>query len=93
MPAPLMPLIDAHKLDNLKPYIFKTTDFGKSWSLLTNGLPETSYVHAVREDPKRKGYALCRNGNRHLGFFRRWRALADSATESADHADSRFDRA
>jgi photosystem II stability/assembly factor-like uncharacterized protein len=47
--------VDAHKLDNFKPYIYKTADFGKSWTLLINGLPETSYVHAVREDPKRKG--------------------------------------
>jgi hypothetical protein len=47
--------IDAHKLDDFKPYIFKTTDFGKTWSPITTGLPDGSYVHAVREDPKRKG--------------------------------------
>jgi photosystem II stability/assembly factor-like uncharacterized protein len=47
--------IDAHKLDNFKPYIFKTADFGKTWTMLTTGLPDGSYVHAVREDPKRKG--------------------------------------
>jgi len=47
--------VDAHKLDNFKPYIFKTSDFGKTWTKLTNGLPSDSYVHAVREDPKRKG--------------------------------------
>jgi photosystem II stability/assembly factor-like uncharacterized protein len=47
--------IDAHKLDNPKPYIFKTTDFGKTWAQITAGLPDGSYVHAVREDPLRKG--------------------------------------
>ncbi|HVS89325.1 MAG TPA: hypothetical protein VHF01_14035 [Candidatus Acidoferrum sp.] len=47
--------VDAHKLDNFKPYIFKTTDFGKTWTQITTGLPDGSYVHAVREDPKRKG--------------------------------------
>jgi len=47
--------IDAHKLDNFKPYIFKTTDFGKTWLPITTGLPDGSYVHAVREDTKRKG--------------------------------------
>ncbi len=47
--------IDAHKLDNFRPYIFKTSDFGKSWTPITAGLPDGSYVHAVREDPKRKG--------------------------------------
>jgi HAMP domain-containing protein len=47
--------VDAHKLDNFKPYIFKTTDFGKTWTKLIGGLPDNSYVHAVRQDPKRKG--------------------------------------
>jgi hypothetical protein len=47
--------VDAHKLDTFKPYIFKTTDFGKNWTAITTGLPDNSYVHAVHEDPKRKG--------------------------------------
>jgi hypothetical protein len=47
--------VDAHKLDNFKPYVFKTGDFGKSWTKITTGLPDSVYVHAVREDPKRKG--------------------------------------
>lgn len=47
--------VDAHKLDNFKPYIFKTNDFGKTWTKVVAGLPENVYVHAVREDPKRKG--------------------------------------
>jgi len=33
----------------------KTTNYGKSWTAITTGVPEGSYVHAVREDPKRKG--------------------------------------
>ena len=47
--------VDARKLDNFKPYIFKTTDYGKSWTQITNGIPEGAFVHAVREDPLRKG--------------------------------------
>src|SRR5712691_1555446 len=47
--------VDRHKLDDLKPYIFKTTDLGKNWSPITTGIPDGAYVHAVREDPKRKG--------------------------------------
>jgi len=47
--------VDAHKLDNLKPYIFKTNDFGKTWTQITTGIPDGAYVHAVREDPMRKG--------------------------------------
>jgi photosystem II stability/assembly factor-like uncharacterized protein len=46
--------IDTHKLDDLKPYIFKTTDFGKTWTKITNGIPDGAYTHAVREDPVRK---------------------------------------
>ena len=47
--------VDRHKLDDFKPYIYKTTDLGKTWSSITNGIPPAAYVHAVREDPKRKG--------------------------------------
>ena len=47
--------IDRHKLDDLKPYIFKTTDAGKTWNAITTGIPEGANVHAVREDPKRRG--------------------------------------
>src|SRR5436309_8602755 len=43
------------KLDDFKPYIFKTTDLGKTWSSIVRGIPDGAYVHAVREDPKRKG--------------------------------------
>jgi len=47
--------VDRHRLDDFKPYIFKTMDLGKTWSSITNGIPEGAYVRAVREDPKRKG--------------------------------------
>lgn len=47
--------MDRHKSDDFRPYIYKTSDYGKSWTKITNGLPDNSFVHAVREDPKRKG--------------------------------------
>jgi photosystem II stability/assembly factor-like uncharacterized protein len=47
--------VDRHKLDDFKPYIFKTSDLGKTWSSIVRGIPDGAYVHAVREDPKRKG--------------------------------------
>jgi len=46
--------VDPHKLDDLKPYIFKTTDFGKTWTKITNGIPDGAYTHVTREDPVRK---------------------------------------
>ncbi len=47
--------IDRHRLDDHQPYIYRTTDFGQSWTKITDGIPAGSYVHAVREDPARKG--------------------------------------
>ena len=47
--------VDGHRLDDFHPYVFKTTDYGKQWTKLTNGIPDNAYVHVVREDPKRRG--------------------------------------
>lgn len=47
--------VDAHKLDDLTPYIYRTHDRGRTWTLITDGLRAPSHVYAVREDPKRKG--------------------------------------
>jgi photosystem II stability/assembly factor-like uncharacterized protein len=47
--------IDRHRLDDLRPYIYKTADYGSSWTKITAGIAENNFVHAVREDPKRKG--------------------------------------
>ncbi|HKW41056.1 MAG TPA: hypothetical protein VJN39_07400, partial [Gemmatimonadales bacterium] len=49
--------VDLHELDDLDPYIFKTSDFGKSWKRTSDGLPHSplSFVHVVREDPVRRG--------------------------------------
>ncbi len=58
--------IDAHQANNRDPYIYRTTDFGKTWTLLVSGIPKSplSYVHVVREDPVRRGllYAGTENG-------------------------------
>src|SRR6266403_2148279 len=47
--------IDRHQNDDLRPYIYKTTDFGKSWTKIVSGIPENTFVRAVREDPKKRG--------------------------------------
>ena len=47
--------VERHKMDDFAPYVFKTSDFGKTWTELVNGLPKDSYVHAVRVDPARAG--------------------------------------
>src|SRR5262249_47241189 len=47
--------IDRHQMDDVKPYIYRTHDFGKTWTKITAGIKEPAYVHVVREDPVRKG--------------------------------------
>jgi photosystem II stability/assembly factor-like uncharacterized protein len=47
--------VDRHQFDDLRPYIFKTSDYGKTWTKLTQGIPDTTFVRAVRQDPKKKG--------------------------------------
>ncbi|TET72293.1 MAG: glycosyl hydrolase, partial [Candidatus Aminicenantes bacterium] len=47
--------VDRHELDDFKPYIYKTGNYGKSWKKITNGLPNNTFVRVVREDQKRKG--------------------------------------
>ncbi len=47
--------IDRHQNDDLAPYIFKTSDYGKTWSRIASGIPDGAFVRAVREDPKKKG--------------------------------------
>lgn len=47
--------IDRHRLDDQKPYIYRTHDGGKSWQLIVAGLPGNQSVNVVRADPSRKG--------------------------------------
>ncbi|MEZ4954659.1 MAG: hypothetical protein R2825_13915 [Saprospiraceae bacterium] len=44
-----------YQLGDWQPYIFKTTDFGKSWKRITKGIPADYPVRVVREDPDREG--------------------------------------
>ena len=47
--------VDRHRLDDFRPYIYRTHDYGKTWTKIADSIPDTAYVHAVREDPGRKG--------------------------------------
>jgi len=48
-------VVDAHRIDDETPYLFKTEDFGRSWKSLTKGLAPEIYLHVVREDTRQKG--------------------------------------
>ena len=41
---------DGHRSDQFEPWVFKTTDFGQSWSSISSGLPEGEVVRVIRED-------------------------------------------
>jgi photosystem II stability/assembly factor-like uncharacterized protein len=47
--------VNRFKNDDLKPYMWKTEDYGKTWTSIAAGIPEGSFVRAVREDPVRRG--------------------------------------
>lgn len=58
--------VDLHQMNDRNPYIFETTDFGRSWRSIAGDLPRSpfSYVHCIREDTRRPGmlYVGTENG-------------------------------
>jgi photosystem II stability/assembly factor-like uncharacterized protein len=58
--------IDGHQVNNRDPFVYKTADYGRTWTAITNGIPHSmlSYAHCVREDPVRRGllYVGTENG-------------------------------
>ena len=57
--------VDFHLVDNRDPYIFKTTDFGKTWKRINSDLPkhQLAYVRRIAEDPNCKGLLFAGTGN------------------------------
>ncbi len=51
------------RCDDMHPYIYKTTNGGKSWQLLTFGIPANEPINVVREDPYRKGLLFAGSEN------------------------------
>jgi photosystem II stability/assembly factor-like uncharacterized protein len=45
--------IDRHRQDDRRPYVFRTTDYGETWTNLSGNLPEGAFVHVLCEDPQR----------------------------------------
>lgn len=44
-----------YKLDDFRAYLYKTTDYGKSWARIDSGIPPGAFTRVVREDPNRRG--------------------------------------
>jgi photosystem II stability/assembly factor-like uncharacterized protein len=53
-PATAYAAVDRHRLDDQKPYLYITHDFGKSWKLAVNGIASDHFLRAVREDPEQR---------------------------------------
>lgn len=72
--------VTAYRTDDYRPYIFRTDDYGKTWTLLTagNGIPPNEFLRVVREDPVTNGL-LYAGGE--FGMYvsfdggRRWQSL------------------
>jgi photosystem II stability/assembly factor-like uncharacterized protein len=47
--------VNRNSLDDLRPHIFRTSNFGKTWQEKVNGIRDGDFVRTVREDPARKG--------------------------------------
>ncbi len=58
--------VTRHQVDDFRPYIFKTEDFGKTWISLRGNLPEFGYLHTVREDLENKNLLFVGS---EFGFF------------------------
>jgi hypothetical protein len=44
-----------YQLDDFRPYLYKTSDYGKTWTKIVNGIPEKHFTRVIREDPNHKG--------------------------------------
>ena len=54
-PATAYLAVNRYKMDDFRPYIFKTNNYGKTWKQINSGIDDDAFVRAVREDPDRRG--------------------------------------
>jgi len=69
-PAAAYIAVDYHLMDDRDPFVYKTTDYGKTWTKISDGLPAghpLSYVRAITEDPNKKGLLFAGTG--HAFFY------------------------
>ncbi|MDQ3809705.1 MAG: glycosyl hydrolase [Chloroflexota bacterium] len=48
-----------YKSDDTRPYLFRTNDYGQSWTEITRGIPDTEFTRVIREDPRCRGLLYC----------------------------------
>lgn len=62
-------VVDQHRMDDFKPYVFMTQNYGKSWKNIASNLPADDYVKVVRQDPHNPNLLFA--GMEH-GIFASW---------------------
>ncbi len=60
---------DHHQDNDYAPYLYKTTDFGRTWVPIHSNLPKRGWIHVIREDPKNRNLLYA---GTELGIFASW---------------------
>jgi photosystem II stability/assembly factor-like uncharacterized protein len=79
-PATAYIVVDAHQENDRNPWVYRTSDYGRTWKLIVNGIPKSplSYAHIIREDPVRRGLLYLGTENALYVSFddgERWQSL------------------
>ena len=74
-----------YQLGDWSPYIYKTTNYGEAWKLITDGIPSDFPVRVVREDPNKKGLLYAGTEFEYL-FKKWWRKLGIISTKSSNYS-------
>jgi photosystem II stability/assembly factor-like uncharacterized protein len=82
--------VDGHQVNIRDPYLYRTSDFGKTWKLIVNGIPKSplSYTDAIQEDPVRRGLLFAGTENAiYISFDDgdHWQALQNDLPHAPVH--------
>ncbi len=71
--------VDGHQVGNFDPWMYRTSDYGKTWTLIVGGIPKSmlSYTHVRARGSETQGPALRGDRERRLRVVRRWRGVEE----------------
>ena len=78
-----------YKLDDFRPYLYKTTDYGKTWTKIVTGIKDDHFTRVVRADPKRPGLLYAGTESGMYVSFDDGGELEAVPAQPADRADHR----
>jgi hypothetical protein len=58
-PATVYVAATCYKSDDLHPYLYRTADYGATWTCITGGIPDDEFTRAIRADPNQRGLLYC----------------------------------